>query len=210
MTDLPIIFSATMIAALLAGRKSQTRRIAGAYKPIYKGCDDLVYKPSPWQKVQPGDRLWVRENYLIKPWFGAGRNSIVGIECMVGEDAPKLCWHSCPPAIAKAFLARTAPQPSIHMPRWASRLTLIVEGVKVEPLQDIDAQDSIAEGVECSTCEAMGKSACAGLGCFASIAAFRNIWQRLHDADCWDANPEVVAVSFRVVKENIDRIEEAS
>jgi len=94
--------------------------------------------------------------------------------------------------------------PSIHMPRWASRLTLTVTDVRVQRLQDISAADSIAEGVECETCAAMAQSACHGKGCFSSLADFRALWNSLHGPDAWDANPWVVALTFTVEQRNID------
>lgn len=83
-------------------------------------------------------------------------------------------------------------------------LTLIVTEVRVQRLQDISAADSIAEGVECDTCTAMGQSACHGRGCFASIDAYRHLWNSLHGPDAWGANPWVVAVGFTVETKNID------
>ena len=73
-------------------------------------------------------------------------------------------------------------------------------------MQDISAADSIAEGVQCATCEAMKASACHGRGCFASIDAYRTLWNSLHGPDAWDANPWVVALTFIVQHGNIGQI----
>lgn len=96
---------------------------------------------------------------------------------------------------------------AIHMPRWASRLTLVVTGVKVERLQSISPADTIAEGAQCPTCEAMGSSACARMGCFASMQAFRDLWNSIHGPDAWDANPWVICLTFRPILQNIDSLE---
>ncbi len=124
MTDRPIIFSAPMVRALLEGRKTMTRRIA--WKPLRLigeggfGRVGLLQDPSPWQRVQPGDRLWVREN-----WQSDVRN--VG---RPPRDVPRTepVWFAAggdPINSPGAFaIQATGWRPSIHMPRWASRLTL--------------------------------------------------------------------------------------
>lgn len=96
--------------------------------------------------------------------------------------------------------------PSIHMPRWASRLTLTVTDVRVQRLQEISYFDTCAEGVDCETCEAMGQSACYRKGCGASKDAFRTLWNNLHGPAAWDANPWVCAISFDVRRGNIDQV----
>lgn len=89
--------------------------------------------------------------------------------------------------------------PSIHMPRWASRLTLIVEGVKVEPLQAISEADALAEGMTFPDAMQWGSD---------PRDAYAGLWSLLHttEGQRWEDNPEVVALTFRVVRENIDRI----
>jgi hypothetical protein len=87
--------------------------------------------------------------------------------------------------------------PSIHMPRWASRLTLIVEAVKVERLTDISEADAQAEGVE----PVLGTP---GVPLDRHYAAFMQLWDSLHGEGATYANPWVVAVTFRVVRANID------
>ena len=81
--------------------------------------------------------------------------------------------------------------PSIHCPRWASRLTLVVTAVKIERLQKISVEDEQAEGLD-TTAE-----------------AFDMVWDHLYGPGSWNANPEVVALTFEVHKKNIDQMGEA-
>jgi hypothetical protein len=200
MTDRPIIFSALMVRALLDGRKTQTRRVLGKtrgrvniFNAEIAWADSYVMDPgnAEWRArytpYAPGDRLYVREA-IDKASDRDGVFYRADYEAQHG-DATGLGWR-----------------PSIHMPRWASRLTLTVTEVRVQRLQEISAGDSIAEGVECETCTAMGQSACHGRGCFASIDAYRTLWNSLHGPDAWDANPWVVALTFNVKRGNIDQI----
>jgi len=211
MTDKPIIFSGPMVRALLDGQKTQTRRIL---KPqpdtknggtIWSGTPfgPLSYNgtwPDGTRSIQsvpyaPGDRLYVREALALDGHPEPSNR-------YQADDAP-LLWKTRDQAVWLSEYARDV-APSIHMPRWASRLTLTVTEVRVQRLQEISAADSIAEGVECDTCTAMGQSACHGRGCFASIDAYRNLWNSLHGPDAWDANPWICAISFTVQKGNID------
>lgn len=203
--DRPIIFSAPMIRALLAGRKTQTRRILkpqpesqvnGKFhiRGTGGGCFDVDESSigriaADYCRFAPGDRLWVRENFNAD-----GEGPVYAAEWPLHDPcAPR--WR-----------------PSIHMPRWASRLTLLVESVKVERLQDISEVDAIAEGIAKSPHGngdqwldyPEGSSAA---GWIDPRASFRSLWKSIHGADGWIENPYVAAISFRVVKENIDSLE---
>lgn len=177
MTDHPIIFSGPMVLALLAGRKTMTRRL----------------KSSPLRRVQPGDRLWVRESLgfefvAMRPTYAAGPG-VVYIE----NVPPKFCG---PQAVI------TKSRPAIHMPRWASRLTLTVTAKKTERLNRISRDDVRAEGVPDYLVEMWRKFLdprdCHG-------AAFGEIWDSLHGKGSWDSNPEIDALTFTVAQVNIDR-----
>ena len=169
MTDRPIMFSPVMTRALLDSRKTQTRRLA----------------TSPLARCVPGDRLWVREMWADMAALTDGdfqRQAIYRAdpcECYGNEDeyvdvtASDMRWR-----------------PSIHMPRWASRLTLHVEAVRVERLQDITEVDAIAEGMDCSPARLL----------------FQLVWESLHGANTWIANPHVVVLTFRVERANIDAV----
>jgi hypothetical protein len=193
MSDRPIIFSAPMVLALLAGRKTQTRRVLKP-QPIGE-----VYRTSAGETLQRfgvhgatsgvvpvrfavGDRLYVREN-IIKTVNGIVYAADVG-DAFAGAK-PKIT-------------------PCIHMPRTASRMTLIVTEVRVEQLQDISEADALAEGARCAPggwlSHMDGQSAPSAKGSFALL------WKSINGPETWLANPWVVAVSFDVHQCNIDQL----
>lgn len=169
MADRPIIFSAPMVRALLEGRKTMTRRLA----------------TSPLRKVQAGDRLWVRENFSGDYYWNFTPPAQWG---------PSKFWYWADGSPEDGDW--TKPRPSIHMPRWASRITLIITDTKRERLQDISDIDALAEGIQETTFwrDEHPPGIC-----------FSVLWDALHgDATAWSANPDVVALSFRVIQANID------
>jgi hypothetical protein len=201
----PIILSAPMVRALLDGRKTMTRRLAWREYPSLPRV--IADKPrraaSPWQRVKPGDRLWVREAWKAHSTL----NSLK--PC----DLPKstifyLADDGYSPSGANA-------RPPIYMPRWASRLTLTVTAVKVERLQAIREAECIAEGavVRARTSDIDGGKMVETdkVGIYATPRAwFRELWDELHGKGAWDADPEVVALTFTVAKRNIDAMKEAA
>lgn len=198
--DIPVIFSAPMVRALLDGRKTMTRRLAWSFvrrklaRDLTSGNPCLVddrgrtTAPSPWRNVEPGDRLWVREC-----WAGY-------IEKMDGTTG--VPWAHYRATDENDFLPGMKWKPSIHMPRWASRLTLVVTSTKIERLQDISEADAKAEGwtprPEVSADPEVHRDAARDW--------FSDLWTDLHGVESWRSNPEVVALSFKVVRQNIDRI----
>lgn len=167
--------------------------------------------PSNWQKVKPGDRLWVRENLCAMSNWGLWHDA--------GPPPRQECFLDDLDERGRAVLERYAPTeatdsalvPSIHMPRWASRLTLIVTATKLERLQDIGEVRALAEGVM--------KHPTGGfyvhgvehpnkdfpfLSRPSPREMFAALWDVIHGAGAWDANPEVVAVTFRPFLTNID------
>ena len=207
MKERPILFSAPMVRALLDGSKTQTRR---AVKPPRtrewfvledhgsgwwpyqsddgesSNCNDGMEHPYACPYGRPGDRLWVRENGWQRPertpkmmsegahiWqpyaYDADAQFGLGIANKTYKD---LGWKR---------------RPSIHMPRWASRILLAVTEVRVERLQDISRGDAMGEGCP-----------------FPNMAKgddpkkwYAEQWRQINGADAWDANPWVWAVSFR-------------
>lgn len=195
MKDIPIIFSAPMVNALLAGRKTMTRRLL--YRKASKG---KMF--SHWPKAKIGDRLWVRE----------ALNDEDGLR--YAADSTKV---DCKHAPENFVTTRTTTMPGMFMPRWASRLTLTITATKIEPVQSITTADAIKEGV----CEDDGSEPdiwfIPGTGgtevgrkmnpltANKPPKVFKSLWEALHGVESWQQNPEVVALTFTVQKCNIDQ-----
>ena len=212
MADRGILFSAPMVLALLAGRKTQTRRLAtvrwvdGA-SPTFTGWRAEHVGARSWQIVSTdvganvttahavGDRLWVRE-----AWSGDhGVRNIRPSERPEFLQGPIWYWADGSPAAGDW----EKPRPSLHMPRWASRLTLTVTDVRVQRLQEITHEDAAAEG-----CPGFYSPAHPDQGVTdgqTPAEEFEALWNSLHGADAWAANHWVVAYTFTVEKRNIDR-----
>jgi len=207
----PILFSASMVRALLDGSKTQTRRVVKwrdlqpGLNLSFSGLEVYSYVPglftlegrsrnsvesrsSPTRCPygDPGDRLWVREAFGISydgssiPWTGADpqRDGEVIYRATFDEkpEEGRLPW-----------------KPSIHMPRWASRIVLEITGVRVERLQAISEADARAEGV-------VPNDGYAGPPEFRNSGwkkAYRVLWEQINGAGSWDANPFVWVVEFR-------------
>lgn len=214
MADRPIIFSAPMVRALLEGRKTQTRRVykvpAGSYVEqgrVWAMTDGCAFgdKALPYA---PGDRLYVREHWRTARAYDDLAPSAMGGEEPVKyeADGSEQTWGW--PGL---FLPGRFRQ-GMHMPRWASRLTLTVTEVRVQRLQKISEEDAGAEGIEVWLGyhdEDVFKNYGAGLdfsGYGAAKDSFRTLWNSLHGPDAWDANPWVVAVTFTVDRRNIDSL----
>ncbi|WP_186083797.1 hypothetical protein [Burkholderia gladioli] len=180
MKKRPILFSAPMVRAILDGRKTQTRRVAKEFA----GRDNLdaILRRFPNQQGcphgEPGDRLWVRETW--------------GQYQLAPEDIVYRADEDFPCGSPKRW------RPSIHMPRWASRITLEITGVRVERLQDISEADAIAEGIEHTS---DGFSVDEGRHFHAARArdSFASLWDGLNEArgHGWEANPWVWVIEFR-------------
>ena len=217
MTDKPIIFSAPMVQALLAGRKTQTRRLIRLGKgewiengEIWAHFDDGPDAlPKPYR---PGDRLYVREawcGHLGDPPTGMTRP----FEIQTGPNGPVLGFFKADdPALP---FPHSKWRPSIHQPRWASRLTLTLTEVRVQRLQEISEADAMAEGGIGESGEAScGEGYCDaywfnhgqlhGESFDTARDSYSDLWNSLHGPDAWSANPRVVAVSFTVEQRNID------
>src|SRR5690606_3684193 len=166
---------------------------------------------------RPGDRLWVRESWQYANWTEEGepyiRYAAAGAQELfdVGRiphdwfDRLEDIWSGLSTEANYAIDNRAADRrwrPSIHMPRWASRITLEITDVRVERLRDISEADAQAEGVALDTepCDHPRRS-CGDVGCLGPThrAAFAELWMQINGAGSWDANPWVWVVSFRRV-----------
>jgi len=184
-------------------------------------------------RFKAGDRLWVRENWRVGAWDeddgciavdycdGPRREWLEIPDDYDGEKFNRLWISTCDELSAKGidtdkdgkyhWKPGASPcrwRPSIHMPRWASRLTLIVEGVKIERLQEISEADAVAEGIRETEAPAKDGMRHFGIdgpgGLPTARLAFFELWTAINGAESYRANPWVAAISFRVVKANID------
>lgn len=195
MREKPILFSGPMVLAILEGRKTMTRRVRELSIPL---------------KYEVGDLLWVRESIGRRPASFLGIEATNGAEeaFYVADGDPVLeqrGFNCCPWWSGKGGLT------SIHMPRWASRITLRVTGVKVERLQDISEADAIAEGVPNSPQSAIDFSTgkfCPGFryqdGSFSNLPgayrrAWMELWNSINGPGAWEKNPWVAAYTFEIV-----------
>jgi hypothetical protein len=179
MTDRPLIFSAPMVRALIEGRKTQTRRVLG---PLALNLP-----------CAPGDRYWVRETLHCPN--GAGwwyRADDAGVYASISQQSAMLVWvHHKVGSVCSP----------IHMPRWASRLTLTVTDVRVQRVQEISEADAKVEGVE------QPKVGTARNTVYLSHrSGFRDLWDIINAKRGfgWDVNPWVAALTFTVERRNID------
>ena len=205
MTDRPIIFSAPMVKALIAGRKSQTRRILKPQPDYLPGRLSSPHRDDDGQWVQTATDWQYSEslgnyeperesNVPLRLCYAPGDRLYVREACDIPRPGvAQILYRSDHPASASIGIKW---HPSIHMPRWVSRLTMTVTDVRVERLNDISEADAWAEGVSGNAAGAWG---CEGL-----LEDFADLWDTIHGPSAWDANPWVVAISFDVRHGNID------
>lgn len=227
--QIPILMSTMMVQAILAGRKTMTRRTSGLdrineapdtwvferFETNVKGGMNAVFKPKEvfaldpdWKESfpcpygQPGDILWVRETFLKRE--PRGEFGPYGFKAdMKHQWKGPIKW-----------------KPSIHMPKKYARIWLEVTGIRVERLQDISEEDAIAEGVEpncpgdTSNCPS---TACKEKGCqaageyfhytrdfedfpaYSARESFQSLWEKINGPESWEANRWVWVVSYRIL-----------
>ena len=198
MKTRPILFSAPMVRAILNGTKTQTRRVVKA-RQVEDAPPACFFQ---WLRErcpygQPGDRLWVRETWQVVDGSERARR-------IVTDPSPSRGWIEYAATVHPGHEPPPRWRPSIHMPRWASRITLEVTGVRCERLRDISEADAQAEGVERTvTGDGWRRYAdpsweAVGLPPFADArSSFRSLWERINGTGSWDANPWIWVVSFR-------------
>ena len=202
MKSRPILFSAPMVRALLAGTKTQTRRPLreGAWLDPKEGVIRMCSVGNGvtgFQSVAcpygaPGDQLWVREQF-------AGSIAYERHGYPLREWGNKI-WY-CADGEPRSG-QWTRPRPSIHMPRSLSRITLELTDVRVERLQDISEADALAEGVTPKWepgCSGRLMEAIGGFSFRPAASAYADLWEQINGAGSWDANPWVWALSFKRV-----------
>lgn len=224
MREKPILFSAPMVRAILAGDKTQTRRIVklphnnplGKWEPTTFGGPNggrtrkgktIPLHTAIWHtrtgdsigaQWVVSDRLWVREAWYCDDYRVQSGPYIKPDDMNVAEaqnDGTLIYRASSGDRPYEA--EQPVWRPSIHMPRWASRITLEVAGVRVERLQDISYEDALAEGVPDH--RSMIESECAEGETADQLARrlrwpqreYQNLWNAINGPGSWDLNPWV-------------------
>lgn len=227
MKERPILFSSEMVRAILEGRKTQTRRIVKNCHLMEFDSRDPHYGPywlpyadedqgkveCPYGKV--GDRLWVREAFRY--WFQEdGMWDCIDFLAGGPPMKPEILDFDAGMRFSDHCAADSKWRPSIHMPRWASRLTLEVTDIRVERLQYISEEDAKAEGIlELGKCNPpdysmtgyprslsqYGHDKCIGFK--TAVDAFHGLWDSINASRGygWDSNPWVWVVEFRRVEQ---------
>jgi len=210
VNEKPMLFSDELVRAIIAGRKTQTRRPITPQPPVYTRC--------PYGNA--GDHLWVRECWRVHKlntiWhdisveYRADHTISNWLYCTNGKMFNRLMQQSLEDAGIKKYEAindcyrwepGNAPtrwRPSIHMPRWASRLTLEIIGTRMEQIQAITDADILAEGWSCGNDDTQ----------LASTTSedtrhwFRNTWDAVYAkrGQGWKANPWVWVVEFKLAE----------
>jgi hypothetical protein len=211
----PILFSAPMVRALLDGSKTQTRRVIKPHPRDDAFClldhgdgwwpyrsedgesanvDNMEY-PFACPHGQPGDRLWVRETWAARPDY----DHVPPLQC--GDEA--IWWRASLSAHPEGYAACFGKwRPSIHMPRWASRILLEVVSVRVERLNDCSEADAVAEGCTKNHNGYYwgGPHPVNGTKQMATARkAYCDLWESINGAGSWAANPWVWVVEFKRV-----------
>lgn len=198
MKERPILFSGPMVRAILEGRKTQTRRVVKArhfpkLEKFLGGVLDGKWNLIPLPYGEPGDRLWVRETWQVDYVERHGLTDDYACVRYVADNLSQV--HNAPGEedryYSLAGKARDRSLPSIHMPRWASRITLEIVNVRVERLQDISPSDALAEGAFCP------EAHYAQNGAAAPIAVFFDLWESINGVGSWDANPFCWVIEFK-------------
>lgn len=205
MTDRPIIFSAPMVRALLEGRKTQTRRILKPQPETLPNGFAGVRLP-----YTPGDRLYVREAWRAERGQDQQNATEIAAACLdAGYTrvwAPIFYEVDAHMVNFENGMVAGRYRVARFMPRWASRMTLTVTEVRVQRLQDISVLDCSAEGCDPVHIKPGGDYGNPSDGYLDYRLGFSRLWNSLHGAGAWDANPWVVALTFTVQHGNIDKI----
>lgn len=215
----PIIFSTPMVQALLAGRKTMTRRTKGLENIDFKASEIIESNSWPRQgnfiarfaqdnRAEPAQEIW-QVTDIIKSPYNVGdilwvrekfRNTI---DCQTGKFHSWHYYADMPEDFHKKHPFRY--KPSIHMPKEACRLFLKVKSIRVERLQQITDQDAVAEGIEpisdseFSNVKKWGwrfKNYLRGDSAALPIASFMTLWESINGEGSWNTNPWVWVIEF--------------
>jgi hypothetical protein len=226
MKERPIIFSAPMVRAILAGTKTQTRRVVKPQPPeILPVYAPKVYWPARDRHMTHGDPDGAAYLQFERPGDYDGAHVMrggFGFRCPCGQPGDRLwvreAWkahttfdHLPPREIPQShvwymaddgYKAESRYRQGMFMPRWASRITLEVTAVRVERLQDISEADAIAEGCTKNHNGYFwgGPHPVSGLKQMAMAgSAYRDLWESINGPGSWSTNPWVWVIEFKRV-----------
>ncbi len=186
-----------MVRSILEGRKTQTRRVVTDQSIITFRPDGTPGKVQPNCRFgQPGDLLWVKETWrAAKSLDHLSPSQIAAAALDAGYREPwapiqyeadgwRFNWEPHFDSFGETSPGKK--RVSIHMPRWASRITLDITSVKVERLNDITPQDAIKEGIGMTMRGEPG-----------AVTRFAELWESINGPDSWNANPWVWVIEFK-------------
>ncbi|GDK61892.1 hypothetical protein [Escherichia coli] len=186
--DRGMIFNDEMVRAILGGNKTQTRRIVEEKFYGRAVAAELLAKHCPYG--QPGDRIWVRETYRV-------HGKATDVATLVYRASVRNSWteqtHRVPVEVCNKPVSEKW-TPSIHMPRWASRILLEITDIRVERLHDMSEADAKAEGATPATYKITPPEAVYRVG-------FGDIWRSIYGQDNWLSNPLVWVIEFKRIQE---------
>ena len=187
MKERGMIFKDEMVRAILGGNKTQTRRIVEEKFYGRAVAAELLAKHCPYG--QPGDRIWVRETYRV-------HGKATDVATLVYRASVRNSWteqtHRVPVDVCNKPVSEKW-TPSIHMPRWASRILLEITDVRVERLHDMSEADAKAEGATPATYKITPPEAVYRVG-------FGDIWRSIYGQDNWLSNPWVWVIEFKRIQ----------
>ncbi|GGX33342.1 hypothetical protein GCM10007242_45630 [Pigmentiphaga litoralis] len=224
MKERSILFSGPMVRALLAGIKTQTRRVVKPQPTGFVSGPDVTTAhglPAPRMPIadtadppgqiiacpygEPGDRLRVRETFFAYGRWETRHNETKHRDEWRFVDMTIACGRAYHYAADGADLALSTRQggaagwhkrSALFMPRAASRIVLDVVSVRVERLNDCSEQDAMAEGIGLDA-EGIGMRAAADGEEAPAISAYRSVWESINGTGSWSANPWVWVVEFK-------------
>ena len=182
-----MIFNDEMVRAILGGNKTQTRRIVEEKFYGRAVAAELLAKHCPYG--QPGDRIWVRETYRV-------HGKATDVATLVYRASVRNSWteqtHRVPVEVCNKPVSEKW-TPSIHMPRWASRILLEITDVRVERLRDMSEADAKAEGASPAMYKITPPEAVYRVG-------FGDIWRGIYGQENWLSNPWVWVIEFKRIQ----------
>lgn len=232
MTDRPILFSGPMVRALLSGSKTQTRRLLKPQPPewatfcqqpmlnvlqqwvpsgLWRWSEDVQTPPRPlkcWPLDGEGNHYWLKPRFSVhdRLWVREAWRAMRAADGAAPRDLT--------PRAPVSYETDGNPlggrlRASMHMPRWASRLTLTVTDVRIERLQECSEADARAEGiVKVGRFFGLEDADWDFASTESAVNSYAALWESINGPGSWDANPWIAAYTFTVHHQNIDRLSE--